>query len=68
MQSFLERVLTQPRNLMLWLVLLAMTARIMTWRKAERRRRNREFREAIERIPYQRQLEFKQPEQETAAV
>jgi hypothetical protein len=67
-QSFLERVLTQPRNLMLWLVLLAMTARIMTWRKAERRRRNREFREAIERIPYQRRLEYKTPEHEPAAV
>ena len=68
MQSFLERVLTQPRNLMLWLVLLAMTARIMTWRKAERRRRNREFREAIERIPSHRRLEYKHPEQEPAAV
>ena len=60
-QSFLERVLTQPRNVMLWFILLAMTARITTWRKAEKRRRNREFRERIERIPYQRQLEFKEP-------
>lgn len=60
-QSFLERVLTQPRNVMLWFILLAITARIMTWRKAERRRRNREWRERIERIPAQRQLEFKQP-------
>ena len=60
-QSFLERVLTQPRNVMLWLILLAMTARIMTWRKAEIRRRQRNFRERIERIPYERRLEFKEP-------
>ena len=57
-QSFLERVLTQPRNIMLWFILLAMTARIMTWRKAERRRRLREHRERIERIPHQRQLDY----------
>lgn len=60
-QSFLERVLTQPRNMMLWFILLAMTARIMTWRKAEKRRRNRERRDRIERIPYERQLEYKEP-------
>jgi hypothetical protein len=60
-QSFLERVLTQPRNVMLWLILLAITARIMTWRKAEIRRRQRNFRERIERIPYERRLEFKEP-------
>src|SRR5688572_5538897 len=60
-QSFLERVLTQPRNIMLWFILLAITARIMTWRKAEVRRRQRNFRERIERIPYERRLEFKEP-------
>jgi hypothetical protein len=60
-QSFLERVLTQPRNMMLWFILLAMTARIMMWRKAEKRRRIREIRERIERVPYERQLEFKEP-------
>lgn len=41
LQSLLERVLTQPRNMMLWLLLLALTARIETWRKqaiAQRRR------------------------------
>lgn len=59
-QSFLERVLTQPRNIMLWFIFLAMTARIMTWRKAEKRRRLREERERIERIPHDRQLEFEE--------
>jgi len=33
LQSFLERVLTQPRNMMLWMLLLALTARIETWRR-----------------------------------
>ena len=61
LQSFLERVLTQPRNMMRWFILLAMTARITMWRKAERRRRLREMRERIERVPYQRQLEYKEP-------
>lgn len=32
-QSTLERVLVQPRNLMLWLILLAITARIETMRR-----------------------------------
>ena len=32
-QSLVERVLTQPRNLMLWLLLLALTAKIETWRR-----------------------------------
>ncbi len=39
LQSFLERVLTQPRNLMLWLLLLAITARIHTWRKIAKEKR-----------------------------
>jgi hypothetical protein len=38
-QSFLERVLTQPRNMMLWFILLAVTARLNVWRKAEKKRR-----------------------------
>ena len=38
-QSLLERVLTQPRNMMLWLLLLAVTARIETWRRMAKRRR-----------------------------
>ncbi len=33
LQSFVERVLTQPRNLMLWLILLALTAKIEIWRR-----------------------------------
>lgn len=67
-QSFLERVLTQPRNLMLWLILLAITARITVWRKSERRRRNREWRERIERIPAQRQLAFQNEPKEPVSV
>jgi hypothetical protein len=43
-QSFLERVLTQPRNAMLWLILLAATARIVTWRKREIKLRRRYWR------------------------
>jgi hypothetical protein len=66
-QSFLERVLTQPRNVMLWLLLLAITARITVWRTSERRRRNREWRERIERIPAQRQLTYNKPDEPIAA-
>lgn len=33
LHSFVERVLTQPRNLMLWLIMLALTAKIETWRR-----------------------------------
>jgi hypothetical protein len=33
LQSTLERVLTQPRNLMLWLVVLGVASRIETWRR-----------------------------------
>lgn len=36
LQSFLERVLTQPRNMILWLLLLAVGAKINTWRKTAR--------------------------------
>ena len=61
LQSFLERVLTQPRNMMLWLILMAITARITTWRIAEKRRRNREWREQINRVPAERQIEFREP-------
>ena len=48
LQSFLERVLTQPRNIMLWFILLAMTARITAWRKAELRRRRTIFLEQFQ--------------------
>ncbi len=37
LQSLLERVLTQPRNLMLWLILLALTAKIETWRRRDKK-------------------------------
>jgi hypothetical protein len=33
LQSIVERVLTQPRNMMLWLLLLALTAKLETWRR-----------------------------------
>jgi hypothetical protein len=33
LQSTLERVLTQPRNLMLWLLILGIASRIETWRR-----------------------------------
>ena len=36
-QSTLERVLVQPRNLMLWLILFAITARLEVWRRESRR-------------------------------
>ncbi|MDX1953182.1 MAG: O-antigen ligase family protein [Verrucomicrobiota bacterium] len=36
-QSFLERVLTQPRNLTLWLILLGVVAKIETWRRIEKK-------------------------------
>ena len=32
-QSTLERVLTQPRNLMMWLILLGVTARLEVMRR-----------------------------------
>jgi len=40
-QSTLERVLTQPRNLMLWLILLGVTGRVEVMRRAARRSRRR---------------------------
>src|SRR5205807_10074995 len=43
LQSFLERVLTQERNLILWLLLLAVASRIETWRRIEKRRRRAIF-------------------------
>ena len=44
-QSTLERVLTQERNLILWLLLLAVTSRIEAWRRIEKRRRRAIFQE-----------------------
>lgn len=38
-QATLERVLTQPRNLMMWLIMLAVTARIDSIRKARGKER-----------------------------
>jgi hypothetical protein len=38
-QSTLERVLTQPRNMMLWLILLAITSRIEIIRREDKKRR-----------------------------
>ena len=41
LQSFLERVLVQPRNMVLWFLLLAATARIEQWRSQDKIRRRR---------------------------
>ncbi len=35
-QSYLERVLTQPRNMALWFLLLGAAAKIETWRREEK--------------------------------
>jgi hypothetical protein len=53
LQSMLERVLVQNRNLMLWLLLLALTARIETWRRQAKAQRNRKIRqpEPVEEEP-----------------
>jgi hypothetical protein len=48
-QSTLERVLTQPRNLILWMLLLAATSRIELWRKEEKRARKQLAKEARKR-------------------
>ena len=37
LQSFLERVLVQPRNLMLWLIIMGVTARIEVMRRERRK-------------------------------
>ena len=50
-QSTLERVLTQPRNLVLWLLVLAVTAKIEFWRKLEVKRRLQRAHEAKRRAP-----------------
>ncbi|MGI8965479.1 MAG: O-antigen ligase family protein, partial [Limisphaerales bacterium] len=52
LQSFYERVLTQPRNLMLWLIVLAATSRIETWRQAAKKltRSDRKARRSRSRI------------------
>jgi hypothetical protein len=41
-QSTLERVLTQPRNLFLWMMILAITSKIEVWRREEKARRRAE--------------------------
>ena len=44
LQSILERVLTQPRNMALWFLLLGAAARIEMWRRQEKAFRNRPVR------------------------
>ena len=39
LQSFLERVLTQPRNMMLWFLVIAVTAKIEFWRRRDKKQR-----------------------------
>ncbi|MGV3771688.1 MAG: O-antigen ligase family protein [Verrucomicrobiales bacterium] len=43
LQSFLERILTQPRNMLLWFLLLAVTGKIEHWRRQEKRMRKAEL-------------------------
>jgi hypothetical protein len=62
MQSFLERVLTQPRNMMLWFILLAVTSRINVWRKAEKKRRAL-LRREIRVLRRRALMEARQPQQ-----
>lgn len=47
LQSTLERVLIQPRNMMLWLLLLALTARLEVWRRAEAKARREQGRSTV---------------------
>jgi len=65
-QSLLERVLTQPRNMMLWMMLLAVTARIELWRRSRARQlRSRKLPVAIrpeQHQPSPRQPRHRQPE------
>jgi hypothetical protein len=52
LQSTLERVLTQPRNMMFWLLLLGVGARIETWR------RERNDNRLPARVPVEREMEL----------
>ena len=47
LHSFLERVLVQPRQMFLWFLLLALTARIENWRRMDQKRKRRMVREKI---------------------
>lgn len=55
LQSTLERVLIQPRNMMLWFLLLALTARMEVWRRRDARklRIERESRDEVIEPLYQ---------------
>ncbi|MBA4149186.1 MAG: hypothetical protein H0X66_13815 [Verrucomicrobia bacterium] len=57
-QSLLERVLLQPRNMMVWFILLAAVAKIHTWRKQSKRRSKKSLNELSPSIgvPQERQL------------
>jgi hypothetical protein len=48
LQSLLERVLTQPRNMALWFLLLGAAARIEMWRREEMRLRRQPVREVTQ--------------------
>lgn len=51
LQSLLERVLTQPRNMMLWMILLAATARIEVWRREARKQKRRALKPPVSPQP-----------------
>lgn len=58
LHSTLERVLIQPRNMMLWLLLLAITARIEVWRREEAREKRRQVRKPAAELTAQLEAVF----------
>lgn len=60
LQSTLERVLTQPRNMMLWLLLLGIVSRLETWRREKTKA------PAPARVPLGKELKFAGPARERA--
>jgi hypothetical protein len=61
-QSTLERVLTQPRNMALWFILIAAAARIEYWRRQENKWRKKKAVKAKEKA----QEKFSRVEEEVA--
>jgi hypothetical protein len=48
--SLLERVLTQPRSMMLWMILLAVTVKIEMWRREAKKKKRRENQSPQEKL------------------
>jgi hypothetical protein len=69
LQSFLERILTQPRNMTLWFLLLALTGKIESWRRQESRLRKaaaeqKRFEPVVSQAEDDQDLEDDEPWQE----